>query len=292
MKLSETKKQNTAAYKNILAGIFIIHSGLLYEAKAQNLMNGGLGPHPNLGNVLDNTIALNNSHPNLNNVSVNIARVTAPPIIDNSHPNIGNPPAIINNGPGRIVAANVIQKAQPKQVKKVVAATTKKPAPVYKPGITKPGPAAKPANKTVALNHNPKPTAPKKIKPKPTPTPVAVTFNNTFIEPQLPVSLSNISANQNMADNNSLVSNTFENITSNSPQQMDNNNSPVLKTVEKSVRMAAVASGSSKKSSRAISKSKHNTLTHFRYVTNKKIARLFAKNKRNKIDPARCFVWK
>lgn len=120
--------------------------------------------------------------------------------------------------------------------------------------------------------------------------------NNASVNPQFSNTISNLNTDNNVGSLSNLQAFTSSG-NANVVPQMNFNDVPVVNSSEqssnrRSVNAASISSGSSGKFSHHSSKSRRNSLSHFRYSTGKKFQRLFAKTKKNKFDPAKCFVWK
>ena len=308
MKLSGINTKKSVSSKYTVAVILMMHLGFAYTASSQNEINVMNDPHPNIGNLMNNNININvmPRNPNLQNYpstgpngsgNINPPVIIQAPVIQNPLPArlaIATPPPVQTakpaiNPPKKTTPVVRAPKPQPKPTSRVAAY---KPKPAAPKNITtkKITPVRKPASPVLAVAR-PKPVTPKKIVPKQKPAPVqpAVAILPKPLVVEAPVVQQNedhstISAPQ-------VITASQTSLIPNAPLLVKTAALPEIKTSEKSI---AGRSESSTGSQRAYAshKSKHKSMKHLRYAANKKINQLFAKNRKHKIDPARCFVWK
>ena len=245
---------------SVLVGIILLQAAFSYHVGAQNLtINVGNPPHPNLGNFIN---VINNGPGQL-------------ALIDNGPNN--------NSQPSQSFNVAVIKKKTPSPVKKA------KVTPIHKPQTKV---ITKPINKQVSVNYKPKPIVkPKKQLPLPQKKASVTTapVNKPVLIVQQPINkpivneLSNVSVNptQRVIIENTVVA----------ALPVQTSNQLIVKPNEEKVYASSGSSGSSKKATNHFYASKRKTINHFRCSTNKKIAKLFARNKKMKIDPAKCFAW-
>ena len=307
MKLSGNT-QKSAISKYVLAATLMMHLGFAYTAASQNEINVMDDPHPNIGNLINNNININvmPRNPNIGG---------HPPTGPNGSGGIKTPviiPVPINNPSPALVAANpqAIQTAKPvintpKKTTPVVRTPKPQPKPTsrvaaYKPkpmvpkntaqviATKKTAPVRKPVKPVLATITRPKPVTPKKTTKKQKPVvvqaPVAIQKPPIIEAPMI-------------QQNEEYASVSSPQVIIASPTNIQIPNAPLLvKTaVLPAVMINERSTGkieSSGVSKRVSYKSKHKSMKQLRYATNKKINKLFAKTRKNKIDPARCFVWK
>lgn len=218
-------------------------------------------------------------------------------VINVPHPNLGNlinvnlindvdQMPLINNGPNnntqfsQSINVAVIKKKTVSPVKKVNA------TPIYKP---KAKPANTLSNKQLAVNNKPKPIVkPKKLLPLPQKkVPVATaSVNKPVIEIQQSMDKPTINEVRNVFTNPKQVVIT-ENTIIATPAIQSRNEFNIKSNVGKALTL----SRNTDKTNHHTYASKRKKINHFRYSTNKKIAKLFARNKKNKMDLTKCFAW-
>jgi hypothetical protein len=240
-----------------LALIIIWQLGFSQHMVAQNNINNINVTHPNLGNLIN--VNINNDFDQM-------------PIINNGSNN--------NSQFSQSINVAVIKK---KTVSPVKMANT---APIYKP---KAKPANTTSNKQLAVNNKPKPI----VKPK---KPIARTqkkalvteasVNKPVIDIQQSMHEPTVNEVKNVLPNPKQAVITENTITAPPPMQSSNEVN-VKSNVSKSLRLK----GSANKTNHHTYASKRKKINHFRYSTNKKIAKLFARNKKSKMDITKCFAW-
>lgn len=243
-----------------LALIIMWQLGFSQQTVAQNNINNINViniPHPNLGNLI--------------NVNIN---------------NDFDQMPLINNGPNnnsqfsQSINVAVIKK---KTVSLVKMANT---APIYKP---KAKPANTTSNKQLAVNNKSKSIAkPKKPLPLPQKKAPVTTASVTkpVIEIQQPIDKPTVNEVKNVLSNPKQVVVTENTIIATPPIQSRNE-----VNIKSSVGKALTLNRNINKTNHHVNASKRKKINHFRYSTNKKIAKLFARNKKNKMDLAKCFAW-
>lgn len=209
--------------------------------------------------------------------------------LQSSFNNVNDPvqSALINNGSkinspfSRSINVTSVKKRTTNPVKKSYV------TPISK---TQTKSTAKPINKQLAVNYKPKQI----VKPK-----------QQLQQPQKKVQAVVSAQNQPVLviqQLNKPVVNEVGNVLVNLTQEVISNtvvvgpplqsgNQIIVNTKKIKTYALSGGSGSAKKTTQRISSSKRKSINHFRYSTNKKIIKLLARTKKNKIDPARCFVW-
>lgn len=266
MTTSNTKQGIFTLPKHLLAGMLAIQLGFTHHIKAQNT-------------VIVNFTA--NNSPNINQ-SVNIFQN-------------------MNNAPVQMTLANNIQNTNRRPSPAPVLAQAQSQRSVRRTTNPQAVSAARPARTNRESNHRVNRVI-QQTMPVQENTIVqqaeVIQTNNASVNPQLINTASNLNTDNNVGSLNNLQAFTSSgNMNVNAMPQMNFNDAPVANSTEqssnrRSVNAASISSGSSGKSAHHSSKSKRNSLSHFRYSTGKKFQRLFAKTKKNKFDPAKCFVWK
>jgi len=213
-------------------------------------------------------------------------------VISVPHPNLGNlindfdQMPLINNGPNnnkqfsQSINVTVIKKKTVSPVKKANA------APIYKPKVKS---ANTPSNKQLAVNNKPKPILkPKKplVLPQKKASVTAASINKPVIEIQQSIDKSTINEVRNVFTNPKQVV-IIENTIISPPAIQSRNEFNIKSNVGKALKL----SRNTDKTNHHAYTSKRKKINHFRYSTNKKIAKLFARNKKNKMDLAKCFAW-
>ncbi|MES2133201.1 MAG: hypothetical protein V4506_12720 [Bacteroidota bacterium] len=266
MTSTETKQQTFTLPKNVLAGILMMQLGFAYHTQAQNT-------------VIQQTSNLNFTLNNSNNISqsVNVFR--------NS-----------NNGPAQMTLTNNVQNTnnRPRPNTVVAHAQNQSVRPAHNP---RPVSVARPVVHTNRTsNHRVSRVIQQNMPVQENNTveqTAVVQADNVSVNPQLLNNAPDISNDNNVSANNIQAFVGLGNLNTNvSPMNL--NNAPVVASSRESSSRRSVnsVSSSSSKSSHSSSKSKRSSLKHFRYTTGKKFQKFFAKNKKNKFDPTKCFVWK
>lgn len=245
-----------------LALVIIWQLEFSQQAVAQNNINNINVinvPHPNLGNLIN--VNINNDFDQM-------------PMINNGSNS--------NSQFSQSINVAVIKK---KTVSPVKMANT---APIYKP---KAKPANTTSNKQLAVNNKPKPKPianPKKPLPLPQKKAPVTTASITkpVIEIQQPIDKPTVNEVKNVLSNAKQVVITENTIIAPPPIQSRNE-----VNIKSSVGKALTLNRNTNKTNHRVNASKRKKINHFRYSTNKKIAKLFARNKKNKMDLAKCFAW-
>lgn len=267
MTLSKTPQHTFTFPKTVLAGMLAIQLGFAYHTKAQNTV---------MINFTDN------NGPNINQ-SVNVFR------------NINNPPV-------QMMLANTTQNINRRPRPAPVVAQTQSQRPVRRTTNPQAVSATRPVHTSRGSNHRVNRVI-QQTMPVQENTVVqqeeVIQTNNTSLNPPLANTISNLNTDNNVGSLSNLQAFTSSgNTNANVVPQMNFNDVSVVNSSEQSSsRRRSASAGSispagSGKSSYHSSKSKRHSLSHFRYTTGKKFQRLFARNKKIKFDPAKCFVWK
>lgn len=234
----------------------------------------GFSQHTLAQNNINNINVINVPHPNLGNlINVNI---------NNDFEQM----PMINNGPNnnsqfsQSINVAVIKKKTVSPVKMANA------APIYKP---KAKPANTTSNKQLAVNNKPKPIVkPKKPLPLPQKKALVTTASITkpVIEIQQPIDKPTANEVKNVLSSPKQALLTENTIIAPPPIQSSNEFNS-----KSNVGKALTLNRNRNKTNHRVNASKRKKINHFRYSTNKKIAKLFARNKKNKMDLAKCFAW-
>ena len=213
-------------------------------------------------------------------------------VINVPHPNLGNlinvnlindldQMPLINNGPNNNTQFS--QSINVSSIKKKTVSPVKKAnaTPIYKP---KAKPANTTSNKQLAVNNKPKPILKSKkplVLPQKKASVTAASLNKPVIEIQQSKDKPTINEVRNVFTNPKQVVIT-ENTIIATPAIQSRNEFNIKSNVGKALTL----SRSTNKTNHHAYASKCKKIQHFRYATNKKIAKLFARNKKNKIDLA------
>lgn len=289
----KTEKLFSPLSKNILKGICLMQLGFATTGSAQSNLN-----------ILEDNNVINNTHPLHSNININVptgpnglGNINITPVIPARVINVV--PPVISNPPPKpqvtVTTRPVVTQAAVQRKSTTVARSTKPKAVVsnYKPKpvvpktssvARRPVPVIKPASQVTASATKPKPVVQRKpavVTPTQTENKPVVAAIQAVVIPEE----KNDNAEATPLQNTTPINNVITKV----PLQEKTTTAPVVKTLERSVSISSGGSGLSKKS---VHKSKHKSMKHLRYATNKKIMKLFAKTRKHKIDPARCFVWK